>query len=227
MLISKVGKPFKVTKEMHLATIQTLIGIYSKTWSFVVDLFTSIDMCFSSNNSFLTSVSNIVSNHLSPCKQHFQGLPKPWAPHPSLGVGYGGIHGGAGTSHWNSHAWTWCQTCSYIASILTLLSKNTWGGCLTMSKLSTCINIMHSLNSFYCIPHIVLFLYLQNVVSIEELPFIWGGCNVLGSFHYFSVTFICQGSSSNFGVLSLTSFMNVMIPDVMIQELEVTLMMKH
>ncbi len=45
---------------------------------------------------------------------------------------------------------------------------------LTVSKLSTSINIIHSFNSFYCMPHIFLSFYLQNVVSTEELAFIQG-----------------------------------------------------
>jgi hypothetical protein len=53
MFISKVGRPSKAAKEMHLAIIQALINVCSKTRSFVADLFISIGMCLSSKNSFL------------------------------------------------------------------------------------------------------------------------------------------------------------------------------
>jgi hypothetical protein len=43
---------------------------------------------------------------------------------------------------------------------------------LIVSKLSTCINIMHSFSAPYCMPHIFLSLYLQNVVPTKEIPFI-------------------------------------------------------
>ncbi len=79
----------------------------------------------------------------------------------------------------------------FITSILTLLSRNVRKCCLTMNKLSTCINIMHSFNYFCCMPHTFLFFYLQNVISAKELPSIWGGWNVLGSYDFFSATIIC------------------------------------
>jgi hypothetical protein len=37
MSISNVNKPFKAVKEMHIATIQALIDVYSKIGSFVAD----------------------------------------------------------------------------------------------------------------------------------------------------------------------------------------------
>ncbi len=43
--------------------------------------------------------------------------------------------------------------------------KNALGGCLTMNKLSTCINIMHSFSFVFCMPHNFLSFYLQNVIS--------------------------------------------------------------
>ncbi len=52
MSLSKAGRPFRATKEMHLAIIQALIDVCSKTRSYVADLFTSTCMCFSSKNSF-------------------------------------------------------------------------------------------------------------------------------------------------------------------------------
>ncbi len=52
MSISKVGKPFKVVKEMHIVTVQALINIYSKNASYVADLFISTGMCPSSRNVF-------------------------------------------------------------------------------------------------------------------------------------------------------------------------------
>jgi len=55
-------------------------------------------MCSFSKNSFIISTSKKLFDHLSPCRQHNQGLPKPWAPHPRFGVGYGGFYGGAGAS---------------------------------------------------------------------------------------------------------------------------------
>jgi hypothetical protein len=70
-----------------------------------VDLSTSTCMYSSLKNSFIISASNFLFNHLSPCRQHCQGLPKPWAPHPSFEDGYGGFYGGVGTFHWNGHAW--------------------------------------------------------------------------------------------------------------------------
>ncbi len=97
MFISKVDKPFKATKEMHLAIVQALIDIYSKTGSSVTDLFTSIGMCLTLKNSFSFFASKIMSNHLSPCEQHYQGLPKPWAPHLGFGVKYGGFNRGVRT----------------------------------------------------------------------------------------------------------------------------------
>jgi len=98
MFISKARKPFRATKEMHLATIQALINVYSKIRSFVVDLSTFTNMCPSSKNSFIIFASKKLSNHLSPCRQHCQGLPKPWVAHPSFGVGYGAFYRGAKTS---------------------------------------------------------------------------------------------------------------------------------
>jgi hypothetical protein len=74
MSISKVGKPFRAAKEMLFVTIQTLIDVCSKTGSSIADLFASTGMCPSSRNSFSIFASNIVSNHLSPCRQHYQGL---------------------------------------------------------------------------------------------------------------------------------------------------------
>ncbi len=44
-----------------------------------------------------------------------------------------------------------------------------------MNKLTTSINIMHSFDSLCCMPHIVLSLILQIVISIENPPFIWVG----------------------------------------------------
>ncbi len=94
----------------------------------------------------------------------------------------------------------------FIALILTLLSKNAPGGCLIVNKLSTYITIIHSLSFFYCMLHLFLSLYLQNVVSRKELPFIWGGWDALESYHLFFATIICQGSSPGFGIFSFTSF---------------------
>jgi len=99
MSISKAGKPFRAVKEMHFVIVQALIDVYSKIGYFIADLFAPIGMCPSSRNSFSIFASNIVSNHLSPCKQHCQGLPKPWAPHLGFGIRYGGFHGGVGTSY--------------------------------------------------------------------------------------------------------------------------------
>jgi hypothetical protein len=93
----------------------------------------------------------------------------------------------------------------FTASILTLLSRNTQGGCLSVSKLFTCINIMHSSSSFYCMPHIFLFIYLHNVVSTKEFPFIRWGWDALKSYHFFSTTIICQRSSPSSRVLGFTS----------------------
>jgi len=52
MSLSKVGKPFKAVKEMHIVTVQALINIYSKNASYVADLFISTGMCLSSRNVF-------------------------------------------------------------------------------------------------------------------------------------------------------------------------------
>jgi hypothetical protein len=82
---------------MHLAIVQALIDIYSKTGSSVTDLSTSTGMCLSLKNSFSIFASKIMSNHLSPCEQHYQGLPKPWAPRPGFGVKFGGFNRSAGT----------------------------------------------------------------------------------------------------------------------------------
>ncbi len=98
MSISKASKPFRTVKEMYPYIVQALIDVYSKIRSFVVDLFTSACMCSFSKNSFTIFASNNLSNHLSPCKQHSQGLPKPWVPHPGFGVGYGGFYPGARAS---------------------------------------------------------------------------------------------------------------------------------
>jgi hypothetical protein len=62
-----------------------------------MDLSTSTSMCLSLKKSFSIFASKIMSNHLSPCGQHYQGLPKLWAPHPGFGVKYGGINRGVGT----------------------------------------------------------------------------------------------------------------------------------
>jgi hypothetical protein len=83
-------------KKMYLVIIQALINVCSKIRSFVVDLSTSTGMCPSSKNSFSIFASKFLSNHLSPCEQHYQGLPKPWAPHPIFGVGYGGFYESVG-----------------------------------------------------------------------------------------------------------------------------------
>jgi hypothetical protein len=49
-------------------------------------------------NSFTIFASIFLSNHFSPCRQHYQGLPKPWVPHLGFGVKYKGFYEGAGTS---------------------------------------------------------------------------------------------------------------------------------
>jgi hypothetical protein len=64
MFVSKVGRPFRATKEMHLAIIQALINVYSKIGFFVANLSASIGMCLSSKKSFSSSPSKVVSNHL-------------------------------------------------------------------------------------------------------------------------------------------------------------------
>ncbi len=96
-LYPRLIRPFRAAKEMHLATVHALINVFSKIESSIADLSTSISMCFSSKNSFIISASKFLSNHFSPCRQHSQGLPKPWVAHPSFGVRYGGFYGGAGT----------------------------------------------------------------------------------------------------------------------------------
>ncbi len=175
MSISKAGIPFKVAKEMHPSIIQALINVCSKTRSSIMDLSASIGMCSFSKNSFIISTSIFLYNHLSPYRQHILS-----GPTKALGA--------------TSWIWSWiwrflckCWSLSlkwphlslmpslFTFLILTLLSRNVLGGCLIMSKLSTCINIMHSFSSFCCMPHIFLSLYLQSVVSTKELPFIWGG----------------------------------------------------
>jgi hypothetical protein len=89
-----------VVKEMHPFIVQALINICSKIGSFVVDLFTSTNMCLTfSKKSFTISTSKNLSNHLSPYRQHSQGLPKPWVPHPSFGIRHGGFYKGVGVSH--------------------------------------------------------------------------------------------------------------------------------
>jgi hypothetical protein len=77
MFISKAGKPFKVAKEMHLVIVQALIDVCSKIKSFIADLFASTSMCFSSKKSFTISASKFLFDHFSPCRKHYQGLPKP------------------------------------------------------------------------------------------------------------------------------------------------------
>ncbi len=64
MSLSKAGGPFKASKEMHLVMVQTLINVYSKTGSYVANLFISIGMCPSSRNCFQS-----LHRHLSPCRQ--------------------------------------------------------------------------------------------------------------------------------------------------------------
>jgi hypothetical protein len=59
----------------------------------------------------------------------------------------------------------------FIASMLILVSRNAQGGCLIVNKLSTCINITHSFNFFYCMPHIFFSFYLQNGIFTKKLPF--------------------------------------------------------
>jgi hypothetical protein len=85
-------------------------------------------------------------------------------------------------------------TCIFTILTLVLLSKNTQGGCLTVNKLTTYINIMHSFDSLYCMPHNVL----SFDVSIEEPPFIRVGWNGLRSFHQFFITIICWSTSLGF-----------------------------
>ncbi len=96
MSISKVRRPFRAAKEIHLVTIQALIDIYSRTRS--VDLSTSLGMCLSSKNPSSISMSNFLSNHLSPYMQHYQGLPKPWVPRLDFGVRYEGFYKSVGAS---------------------------------------------------------------------------------------------------------------------------------
>jgi hypothetical protein len=98
MSISKVRRPFRAAKEMHLVTIQVLIDIYSRTRSYVVDLSTSLGMCLSSKNPSSISMSIFLSNHLSPYMQHCQGLPKPWVPRLGFGVRYEGFYKSVGAS---------------------------------------------------------------------------------------------------------------------------------
>ncbi len=43
---------------------------------------------------------------------------------------------------------------------INFLVKKVLEGCLTLSKLSTCINIMYSFSSFWFMPHIFFSLYL-------------------------------------------------------------------
>jgi hypothetical protein len=50
MSISKVDRPFRVVKEMHLAIVQVLIDVYSKIGSSIADLFASTSMCPFSKN---------------------------------------------------------------------------------------------------------------------------------------------------------------------------------
>jgi hypothetical protein len=97
MFISKAGRPPKVAKEMHPSIIHALIDVCSKTRSSIMDLSASTGMCSFSKNSFIISTSNFLYNHISP--QHYQGLPKPWAPHPGFGVGYGSFYASVGASH--------------------------------------------------------------------------------------------------------------------------------
>jgi hypothetical protein len=52
MFISKVRKPFKAAKEMHLVIVQALIDVCSKIGSFVTDLYESTGMCLSLIDSF-------------------------------------------------------------------------------------------------------------------------------------------------------------------------------
>ncbi len=44
MMMSKVGKPFWVAKEIHSFMLQALIGVCSKAGSFVIDLFASTSL---------------------------------------------------------------------------------------------------------------------------------------------------------------------------------------
>jgi hypothetical protein len=90
MSISKASRPFKVPKEMYPSTIQALINVCSKIKSFVADLSTSTHICYFSKK---------LSYHISPYRQHSQGLSKPWAPHPSFGVRYGGFYKGVRAFH--------------------------------------------------------------------------------------------------------------------------------
>jgi hypothetical protein len=69
MFISKVGRPFKVIKEMHLALYRLWPMFASREDLFVADLSTSTSMCYSLKNSFIIFTSNFFSNHLSPCRQ--------------------------------------------------------------------------------------------------------------------------------------------------------------
>jgi hypothetical protein len=70
MSISKVDKPFLALKEMHFSTIQTLIDVYSKTRSSIMDLFASTCMCSFSKKSFTISAFKKKIDHLSPYMQH-------------------------------------------------------------------------------------------------------------------------------------------------------------
>ncbi len=54
MTLLNFGKPFRVAKEMHLFTLEALIGTCSKPGSFVVDFATSTSMsCF---NPFMVAL---------------------------------------------------------------------------------------------------------------------------------------------------------------------------
>jgi hypothetical protein len=65
MSLSKAGGPFRAANEMHLVTVRTLINVYSKTRSYVADLFISIGMCPSSRIVFqsLNQISCVTIFH--------------------------------------------------------------------------------------------------------------------------------------------------------------------
>jgi len=100
----------------------------------------------------------------------------------------------------------------FTTSILTFMSRNVGGGCLIMNKLSTCIHIMHSCSSFYCMPHTFHSLFickvlfpLRSFVSFEEDKMLQDPTI------FFLATFICQSSSLGSRIFSFTSFMHSLL----------------
>jgi len=158
MSISKVNRPFRVAKEMHLATIQALIDIYSKTRSYVANLSTTSCMCLlqkihfqSLHHFFCLTIFHLTSNIVKACQslgchilaleldmEVFTKVLKPFVEAAMLELDTEHVH--------------YFEIDSLVKKRLNRL--------FDYEQAFTCINIMHSFSYLCCMPPTFLSLYL-------------------------------------------------------------------